>query len=202
MRLAIQHVTVYWDKPHYCNLACTSWINCLSPSDLDSYIINISKSHSQWKKGIKINRSYCLPVKGEGRNNPATACYRCIATEQFVSWAGEIDIYRNPKLINFLNYNATKTFFIQTTFYLYYLYKLFKEDIHKLVFKQKNTDFTIPFHPERFLLWNNAENPLLQSLSSLSQQHREGHPAWTAGVSERRAQKPPKKGKKPKHFRQ
>lgn len=50
---------------------------------------------------------------------------------------------------------------------------------------------SLSFHPERFLLWNNAENPPLQSLSSLSQQHREGHPAWTAGVSERRAQKPP-----------
>lgn len=47
------------------------------------------------------------------------------------------------------------------------------------------------FHLERFLLGNNAENPPLRSLSSLSQQHREEHPAWTAEVSERKAQKPP-----------
>ena len=76
---------------------------------------------------------------------------------------------------------------------------LFKEDIHKHVIKKKrenNSNFIIPFHLERFLLGNNAENPPLRSLSSLSQQHREEHPAWTAEVLERKAQKPPKEQNK------
>jgi len=55
----------YWDhKPHH-NFSCTCWTNCLLPPDLDSYIINNSKSQGQWKKGININRLHILKQRGK-----------------------------------------------------------------------------------------------------------------------------------------
>lgn len=146
MRPAIRHVPVHWDR-HITAVWPVSLALIMSVTFRPWFIHQTHQQVTQAvEAAININRPYCLPVKGEGRNNPTRACYQCIA----VCKLGRIYIYRKAKLINFLSYNATKSFFIQTTFYLYYLYKLFKEDIHKLVFKQKTPTWLYLFIQKDF----------------------------------------------------